>query len=151
MWKTMNLIMVLLLSYSGSYAVEKTSGLQIKTVDKIVTSPSPVKIKIESGIPDTHQVRAWRVIAYLPNVPPEFPKQTGFKINPHKMKEWSTVQIMNWEWNIPVSMILELPTTNWTEGDYGLVLYLLCRPRGKKGNLPDLYLNQPFTITVRKK
>lgn len=151
MWKRMSLTALLMLSYTGICAAEKTPVLKINTIDKIVTAPSPVKIKVESGIPATHQARAWRVIAYLPNVPPDFPKQTGFKVNPHKMKEWSTVQIMNWNWNIPASGILELSTMNWPEGDYGLLLYLLCRPKEKTEKLPDLYLNQTFIITVQKK
>ena len=145
------LAVCLLFSLMFLGGAEKKPDFQLKVMEKAVKSSLPVTLSIRPETEGDYVARAWRVIAYLPNVPPEFPKEAGFKVNHHAQKEWSTVQIMEWNWNIPASGVLELPTLKWPEGDYGLVLYVLFQGKDKEKKLPAVYRNHSFPVTILSK
>ncbi|OQA85968.1 MAG: hypothetical protein BWY31_01587 [Lentisphaerae bacterium ADurb.Bin242] len=131
-------------------ATEKTFSMNAVPAEKIFQVNAPLKVKLESSCPDGYSVKAWRLVAYVPNIPNNFSSVTGAKVNPNKLKEWSTVTIMAWNWEIPGDGILVKSTDKWPEGDYKMSLFILFTgktPDGKK--LPDKMLSQDILFTLK--
>ena len=126
-------------------------SMEAAPVEKVIHVSDPLKIKLSSSCPDGYSARAWRLVAYVPNLPADFVAVTGAKVTPSTLREWDTVFIMNWEWTIPTDGILVKSTDQYPSGDYKMSLYIHFSgktPDGEK--LPDKMISQDVLFTLKK-
>ena len=131
-------------------AQDKPFSITPDVQTKVIQAGSPLKVKIAWKCPEGYAPKAWRLIAYVPNIPADFAKVTGSKINQHKMKEWSDVVIMNWLWKIPADAVLEKDTAKWPAGDYRMVLYITFQGKDKDGRLQTKMASENIFFTIVK-
>lgn len=133
-------------------ATEKCFSMEALPTEKIICGSAPLKIKLSSSCPEGFSVKAWRLVAYVPNVPTDFVPVTGAKVTPDKLREWDTVFIMDWKWEIPSDGIFVKTTDQYPAGDYKMFLYILFAGNTADGEkLPDKMLSQAVLFTIKKR
>ena len=140
---------VLFASLFGVYGQDKTFELKPEVLTKVLDAGSPLKMTFKVTAPKEYVPRAWRLVAYVPNIPANFSQVTGCKVIPHKMKEWSSVTVMAWDWSMPADKILVKDTAKWPKGDYRMALYILLEAKGADNKLKHKYLNENVLFTVK--
>ena len=141
---------VLFASLFGVYGQDKAFELKPEVLTKVVDAGSPLKMTFKVTAPKEYVPRAWRLVAYVPNIPANFSQVTGCKVIPHKMKEWSSVFIMNWIWQIPADKVLEISTAKWPEGDYKMALYILLEARDAQNKVKNKMIAENILFTIKK-
>ncbi len=133
-----------------AFGNDKEFALTPTVVANVVKVGEPVKIKIAYKCPEGYTAKAWRLVAYVPNIPSNFAEVTGNKVIPHKMKEWSSVFIMNWDWKVPADNILVKDTAKWPAGDYRMALYVLFQAKDKDNKVITKMINENILFTLKK-
>lgn len=146
------IIICFALIFAGCCLFGKDAGFTLKpeVLTKVVQPGSPLKMTFKWTCPEGYVPKAWRLVAYVPNIPSDFAKVTGNKITPHKMKEWSSVFIMNWIWKIPADKVLEISTAKWPEGDYKMALYILLEARDAQNKVKNKMIAENILFTIKK-
>ena len=134
----------------GSSGQDKTFEIKPEVQERVIPAGSSLKIKLNWKCPEGYVPKAWRLIAYVPNVPSGFAKVTGHKITPNKLKEWSTVFIMDWVWKIPADSILVKNTKTWPAGDYKMALYVIFQGRDKDNKLQTKMVSKNILYTLKR-
>ena len=134
----------------GLFGKDAEFVLQPEVLTKIVQPGAPLKMTFKCTCPEGYVPKAWRLVAYVPNIPSNFAQVTGNKITPHKMKEWSSVFIMNWIWKIPADKVLEISTAKWPEGDYKMSLYILLETRDAQNKIKNKMIAENILFTIKK-
>lgn len=144
------LLGLVLLCTVFAFGNDKEFTLTPTVVANVVKVGEPVKIKIAYKCPEGYTAKAWRLVAYVPNIPSNFAEVTGNKVIPHKMKEWSSVFIMNWDWKVPADNILVKDTAKWPAGDYRMALYVLFQAKDKDNKVITKMINENILFTLKK-
>ena len=144
------IIIALLCIFFGMYGKDNSFELKPEVVTSVIQPGAPLKIKFGWKCPEGYTPKAWRLIAYVPNVPANFAEVTGSKIIPHKSKEWSTVFIMNWIWKIPADNILIKETEKWPAGDYKMDLYILFQAKDKNNKVQSKMIRENVLFSLKK-
>ena len=134
----------------GLSGKDRTFEISPEVQEKVIPAGSPLKIKLTWKCPEGYAPKAWRLIAYVPNVPSDFAKITGNKITPNKLKEWSTVFIMDWVWKIPADSVLVKNTKTWPAGDYKMALYVIFQGRDKNNKLQTRMVSRNILYTLKR-
>ena len=148
--KRMIIGLIMCCAVFGLYGKDAAFSLQPAAVPSVIQAGTPLKIKLAWKCPEGYVPKAWRLVAYVPNLPSDFAKVTGNKITPHKMKEWSSVFIMNWIWKIPADYVLVKDTKNWPAGDYRMSLYIMFEARDKNNKVISKMVNENILFTLKR-
>ena len=125
------------------------------TVDRTVFKRGDkIPLKVVCTYPsETHQAGSWHLFAYLPDVPEEFEKMPGLKINRRKDKRWSSVDGKQGYWfrdklRKNKEFQVTVDTKDWPEGDYRMNIQITFQPtvKGEK----YLYRAGNFSFTIEK-
>ncbi len=141
---------VLLCAAWGSSGQEKAFELQPEIQTKVIQPGSPLRIKLGWKCPEGYAPKAWRLVAYVPNLPSDFAKVTGNRITPNKLKEWSTVFIMDWVWKIPADSVLVKATGKWPAGDYKMALYIIFETRDANNKIRNKMISKNILFTLKR-
>ena len=143
-------VLALFCAFSGLSGKDRIFEIRPEVQAKVIPAGSPLKIKLAWKCPEGYTPKAWRLIAYVPNVPSDFAKITGNKITPNKLKEWSTVFIMDWVWKIPADSVLVKATGKWPAGDYKMALYVIFQGRDKDNKLQTKMVSRNILYTLKR-
>ena len=143
-------VSALLCAIFGSFGQDRTFEIRPEVLEKVIPAGSPLKIKLNWKCPEGYVPKAWRLVAYVPNVPSVFAKATGARITPDKLKEWSTVFIMDWVWKIPADSILVKNTKTWPAGDYKMALDIIFQARDKNNKLQTKMVSRNILYTLKR-
>ncbi|MBR4663364.1 MAG: hypothetical protein IKO93_05775 [Lentisphaeria bacterium] len=135
---------------SGSYAKDGTFSINPDVQSKVIEAGAPLKIKLNWNCPAGYMPKAWRLVAYVPNLPSSFVQVTGNKVTPNKLKEWSTVFIMDWRWMIPADGMLVKTTAKWPSGDYKMALYVIFQARDKDNKVKSKMISKNILFTLKR-
>ena len=144
------LSIMLACAVTGLLAQSNAFSVTPEVQTQVIQPGTPLKIKFSWTCPAAFAPKAWRLIAYVPNIPGDFALVTGNKVIPHKMKEWSSVFIMNWNWRIPANSVLVKNTAKWPAGDYKMALYILFQGKGKDGKLQTRMISKNILFSLKK-
>ena len=147
--KRIIVVLALFSAVIGLYGKDKAFELKPEVLTKVVDAGSPLKMTFKVTAPKEYVPRAWRLVAYVPNIPANFSQVTGCKVIPHKMKEWSSVHVMAWDWKVPADKILVKDTAKWPKGDYRMALYILLEAKDANNKVKHKYLNENVLFTLK--
>lgn len=149
MKKMIVVLLALFCAFTTLHGKEKTFVLSPEVQPMVIQRGTPLQIRLRWQAPDGYKPKAWRLVAYVPNVPADFVKATGSKVTANKLKEWSSVFIMNWIWKIPADNILIKETLRWPSGDYKMALYILFESRDKNKKVKNKMIAQNILFTLK--
>ena len=149
MKKRIAAFLALFCAFAVLHGKEQTFILDPEVQPMVIQKGSPLKIQLRWNAPAGYKPKAWRLVAYVPNVPADFVKATGSKVTANKLKEWSSVFIMNWIWKIPADNILIKETLRWPSGDYKMALYILFESRDKNKKVKNKMIAQNILFTLK--
>lgn len=152
------ILVVLLVAVAafGCFAqgAKKKPVITIKTTlagEKTVFKPGEdIPFKVEYKCPEGYRLAAWCAVAYLKNVPAEFPKAMNKKVS--GKPPYQSVSFMSYKWLPKGKEIgtLSFSTKGFPEGDYKINITGLFReiPKGKVES--DVYRGSQVVFSIEK-
>lgn len=144
------LAVTLFCAFLGLYGKGKAFEFKPEVLTKVIKPGEQLKIKLNCKAPANYTPRAWRLVAYVPNVPNDFAKATGGKITPNKLKQWSTVHVMNWIWHVPADKTIVKSTAKWPAGDYKMACYIILQEKDKNNKIQTKMLSAEVLFMLKK-